>query len=233
MRCIKAATACATLCAVTSLPVHADEVDGVPANTFRLGLYEVMYHVSSTDISGPFTPAGLSTDTRDLSTLYVGYVRKLSTHWVAELALAIPPLSKTTGVGPATVGSVPYNDQVIAKVRWLAPTALAEYQFFDDSSAWRPYIGVGVNYTTFYDRSSTLAGNEASGGPTRISLTSSVGPAGTIGIVWHPTRHLEINGSYSAAMVNSRMTTDTAGVIRTAKIHFNPTPFVLSVGYSF
>ncbi len=233
MRCTKAAAALATLCAVCSLPVHADEVDGVPANTVRIGLYDVIYHASSTDISGPFTPPGLSTDIKDLSTLYIGYVRKLSSHWVTELALALPPLSDTVGAGPASVGSVPYNNQLIARVRWLAPTALVEYQFFDDSSSWRPYVGIGVNYTSFYDRRSTLAGDEASGGPTRISLTNSVGPAGTIGISWHPLQHWEVNGSYSAAMVNSTMTTDTAGVIRTAKIHFNPTPFILSVGYSF
>lgn len=233
MRSIKVAAALATLSAVGALPAQADEVDGVPANTVRLGLYEVLYHASSTDLSGPFTPEGLSTNVKDLSTLYIGYTRKLSTHWVAELALALPPLSQTVGVGPATVGSVPYNGQVIAKVRWLAPTALLEYAFFDDSSAWRPYVGVGVNFTSFYDRRSTAAGDEASGGPTRVSLTNSVGPAGTIGISWHPMKHFEVNGSFSAAMVDSTSTTDTAGVIRKSKINFNPTPFILSLGYSF
>ena len=231
MHTIKAATAFATLCAVTAAPVHAD--DTVPANTVRIGLYEVMYHANSSDISGDFTPDGLSTGIKNVNTLYIGYVRKLSSHWVTELALATPPLTQTVGKGPATVGSVPFDGQVVAKSRWLAPTALLEYEFFDDSSAWRPYLGVGVNYTVFYDRRSTAAGDAANGGPTKISLTNSLGPAGTMGISWHPWRHVELNASYSAAIVTSNMTTDTAGVIRHAKVQFLPAPFVLSVGYSF
>ena len=56
---------------------------------------------------------------------------------------------------------------------------LLEYNFLNENSPFRPFLGVGVNYTTFYDRDSTAAGNAASGGPTKISLTSSVGPAVT------------------------------------------------------
>ena len=223
----------ATLCAAAALPARADDSDSVPANTLRVGEYHVMYNTTSTDITGPLTPSGLQADAKNLDTLYLGYVRKLSTHFMAELVLATPPLADTLGKGPATVGSVPFNGQVIAKARWLAPSALLDYEFFDDSSAWRPYVGFGVNYTTFYDRQSTTAGNQASGGPTRISLTSSFGPAGTMGISWHPLRHVEINASYSAAIVSSSMTTDTAGVIRHARIQFLPTPLIFSVGYSF
>jgi hypothetical protein len=99
--------------------------------------------------------------------------------------------------------SVPYDGQVIATARWIAPTLLLEYQFLSENSRWRPYIGAGVNYTTFYDRDSTAAGNAASGGPTKLSLTPSWGPA------------------------------VTAGVIRTTRINFGPQALVLSVGYSF
>ena len=42
---------------------------------------------------------------------------------------------------------------------------------------------MGINYTNFYDRKSTAHGNAASGGPTKLSLTSSVGPAGPQALV--------------------------------------------------
>ncbi len=231
MRPINAATAAATLCALAALPVHAD--DTVPWNTVRVGLYDVMYHATADDLSGPFTPPGLSVGIKDVNTIYFGYVRKLSTHFVAELALGAPPLTTTVGKGPASVGSVPYNGQEIVKVRWLAPTALLEYQFFDDSSRVRPYIGFGANYTVFYDRRSTAAGNAASGGPTKVSMNNSFGPAGTVGVTWNPWGPLELNLSYSASIVTSRITTDTAGVLRTTKVQFLPAPLVFSVGYKF
>jgi outer membrane protein len=225
--------ATATLTALGVLAAPAARAEDAPANTVRLGLYAVMYHVKASDISGPFTPSGLNLDIKNVNTLYFGLVRKLSTHFSAELALAIPPLSSTIARGPATVGSVPYNGQVIAKSRWLAPTALIDYQFLDDSSSWRPYVGAGVNYTAFYARHSTPAGDQITGGPTKISMTSSFGPAATMGVLWHPSTHLEVNLSYSIARINSRMTIDTGGILRHTKVQFQPQPLIFSVGYSF
>ena len=137
----------------------------------------MFYHTNADDLSGPYVPGGVNLKAQNLETLYAAYVRRLSEHFVFELALGWPPLTKTVGQGPATLGSVPFNNQVISTARWFAPTALLNYQFFDDSAKLRPYIGIGVNYVNFYDRDSTAAGDAASGGPTKISLAPSVGPA--------------------------------------------------------
>jgi outer membrane protein len=150
-----------------------------------------------------------------------------------ELTAGYPPLQKTVGKGPAELGSVPYNGQVIATARWIAPTALLEYKFLSENSKLRPYIGVGVNYTTFYDRDSTPAGNAASGGPTKLSLTSSVGPAGTVGLAYNISGNWNLYASYSASRVNSHLVADTGGVIRTTDIKFGPQAAVVAVGYSF
>lgn len=135
--------------------------------------------------------------------------------------------------GPATLGSVPYDGQVISTARWLAPTLLFEYKFYREDWRLRPYVGVGVNYTTFYDRTSTAQGNAASGGPTRISLTSSVGPAGTIGLEYNISGNWNFYTSYSISQVKTNLIADTAGVIRTTHINFGPQALVMSVGYSF
>jgi outer membrane protein len=128
---------------------------------------------------------------------------------------------------------VPYNGQVITTARWLAPTLLLTYSFFDESARLRPYIGAGINYTRFYSRQSTAAGNAASGGPTSIDLPVSVGPAATIGLSYRLTRHFSLYGSLSAAEVDSRLTATTAGVQRTSHISFGPRSAVLAAGYSF
>ncbi|HMD72754.1 MAG TPA: OmpW family outer membrane protein [Steroidobacteraceae bacterium] len=225
-----AAVAVSLWCSATAL---AD--DGVPSNDFRIGSYTVFYHASATDLQGPFVPPGLNFDPENLETLYLGYVRRLNPHFNFELALGLPPVAKVKGSGPAYPGggSIPYNGQVLSSVRWFAPTALIEYNFFGESAPVRPFIGIGINYTYFYDRDSTPAGDAISGGPTKISLPSSIGPAATIGVTWRPAPHWDLNASYSASKVNARLTADTAGEIRTSHIEFNPQALILSVGYAF
>jgi outer membrane protein len=172
-------------------------------------------------------------DLKNTSTLYLAYMRRLSTHFSVELAAGIPPLTKSTGKGPATLGSVPYNGQVITTARWFAPTALIRYALFDDSHRIRPYIGVGINYVDFYDRNSTAAGNAGAGGPTKIELSSSLGPAGTIGVSVALPHHWGLLASYSVSRVHSDLHAITGDVVRFSSISFNPTAAVVALSYSF
>jgi outer membrane protein len=227
---LKSAAVAALVLGVYAAAATADEV---PGNSARIGLYSVFYHVSADDLSGPYVPPGANIDAKNVETLYLAYVRRLSPHFDVELTMGYPPLQKTVGKGPATLGSVPYDGQVIATARWLAPTLLVEYKFLSENSKLRPYIGLGVNYTNFYDRDSTAQGNAASGGPTRLSLTSSVGPAGTAGLAYNVATHWNLYASYSVSQVKTKLNADTAGVIRTTHINFGPQALVVSVGYSF
>ncbi len=230
VRTLSAAIAAAAMSLYRATPALADEV---PGNSARIGLYSVFFHVKADDLSGPYVPPGANIDAKNLTTLYLGYVRRLSSHFDVELAIGYPPLQKTVGKGPATLGSVPYDGQVIATARWLAPTLLVEYMFFDENSKLRPYIGAGVNYAAFYDRDVTAQGNAASGGPTKLSLTSSVGPAGTAGLAYHIGGNWNLYASYSISQVKTKLRADTAGVIRTSHLSFGPQVFIASVGYSF
>ena len=77
------------------------------------------------------------------------------------------------------------------------------------------------------------AGDAAAGGPTKLSLTSSTGPAGTAGFVYKFAPNLQFDASYSIARVRTHLSADTAGVIRTTDISFGPQALVVAVGYSF
>jgi outer membrane protein len=204
-----------------------------PPNDVRLGVYSVFYHTSADDITGPYVPAGVNLKAENLETLYVGVVHHFPDNFALELALGYPPLAKIKGSGPATVGSVPYDGQVISGARWISPTLLLEYNFLPDTAPLRPYIGVGVNYTTFYDRDATAAGNAASGGPTRISLTSSVGPAVTGGVTYRISDRWHLHASYGWSQVKTHFTGDTDGFERTSHISFGPQALIVSGGYSF
>jgi outer membrane protein len=229
-RALKVALALVATSACCTPVVYADEV---PSNTLRVGMYAIFYHVTATDIQGPFTPPGVNINLKDTQTVYFAYVRRLTSYLDFELALGIPPKTSTIGKGPATVGSVPYNGVEIATSKWLAPSALIEYKFLSEDSPFRPYVGVGINYTTFYDRQVTPAGQQAIGGPTRLSLTASVGPVGTVGIKYQSRDRWQVIMSYNISQVDSNLKTDTSGEIHTTRVHFGPQALVVAAGYSF
>jgi outer membrane protein len=202
-------------------------------NTVRAGIYVIRYHASADDVSGPFAPSGLNLDVKNVNTAYFAYLRRVAPHVEIELAGGWPPKTETIGKGPATVGSVPYDGQVIATSKWFSPSLLAIFKFLGDSAPVNPYVGVGLNYTHFYDRTSTEAGNQVAGGPTKISLSDSWGPAATIGVYFRIDRSWSIDASYSRAKVKSDLEAETSGAVRRTTIRFNPAAWVLSGGYSF
>jgi hypothetical protein len=60
-----------------------------------------------------------------------------------------------------------------------------------------------------------------------------VGPALNAGLAYNPFDRMSVILSYSGSWVNTRLTTDTAGVLRTSHVEFNPRALVLAVGYRF
>ena len=202
-------------------------------NTLRVGAYFVQYHLDATDFSGPFTPSGLNADVKNLTTLYFAYLRDLTPNWTLELTAGLPPISHTIGKGPATVGSLPYSGVDLATARWFSPTLLAEYNFLAPTSAFRPYLGGGVNYTHFFARNATGSGEAVLGGPTSVYLSDSLGLVGTIGATYRLDRHFSFDASYSRAQVNSHLNTNTLGISRSSEVRFNPGSVVVAVGYSF
>jgi len=202
-------------------------------NTVRLGMYALFWHTTADDVTGPFVPPGLKADVGNVQTVYLAYVRRLSPHFDLEFAAGVPPTTDTIAKGPATVGSVPWNGQVIGTVKWFSPTLLLHYKFFDESASLRPYIGLGVNFTHFFDRTINGAGDAALGGPTSVELKNSIGPAATIGLYYHVRDHWSVIASFSASEVGSKLEARTAGLVRKTSVEFNPHALVFAVGYSF
>jgi outer membrane protein len=214
--------------------VSTARADDYGPNTVRIGLYSIFYHVSADPLSGPFVPPGeLNLDVQNVNTLYLAYVRDFGSHFNAELAFGIPPKTNTVARGPATVGSVPYNGEIISTARWFSPSLVFNYVFLRPDSLVRPYLGVGLNYTYFYDRQSTAAGDAVAGGPTQLSLQSSLGPVGTVGLRFRLPRAFSAYVSYSFSRVRTHLVANTLGEIRTTNVSFGPEALVASVGYSF
>lgn len=202
-------------------------------NTVRLGMYFVHYSATANDLSGPYTPAGINLSVQHVNTPYFSYLRDFTGHWQMELAAGIPPKTHTVGQGPTYLGSVPFNGEVVATARWFSPSILGIYKFLEPTDRFRPFLGAGINYTHFYDRDSTAAGDAANGGPTSTSLSDSWGPAATAGLYYRFTTHFSGIISFSEAVVKSNYSSDTAGIIRRTTVDFHPSTWVAALGYSF
>lgn len=126
-----------------------------------------------------------------------------------------------------------YDGVVVARVKQVAPTLFLNYKFLQASSALRPYVGVGINYTNF-KITSTQAGNDLyNDGPVRISSTDSIGLAFQMGANYKFDKNWLISASWATAAVKNNVTIRTDHSEQTASYRFHPSVFSLMVGYQY
>ncbi|KIF83747.1 hypothetical protein TSA66_14385 [Noviherbaspirillum autotrophicum] len=200
-------------------------------NTVRAGLIDLTIHSEAPNLTtnGPAfltpQPAGLTVE--NATTLLLGYTRKLNEHLDIDVVLGLPPRHDVKGTGTLA----PFG--VIAKVKQAAPTVFLNYNFGAPENKFRPFVGVGFNYTHFFDGQSTSSGNLASGGPTKIELSDSFGLAAQVGASYKLTDQWSLVGSVATAKVKSDMTATTGSIERKTTIDFRPVVYTLGLAYSF
>ena len=219
--------------ALLALATCVTHADAVPNNSIYAGAYFLSFKPTSPGLQGPFTVPGLNASVDNVTTTYLAYLRRLSPNFDLELAAGIPPTTTVVGQGPASVGSVPYNGQKLITAKWLSPTLLLNYKFFSEDTALRPYVGIGINHTIFYDRTVTAAGQAVTGGPTSVSLSPSTGGAAVVGLSYRLQDRWFAHASYSVSNIHTSAVADTAGIVRTTHLDFGPRSVVLAVGYTF
>lgn len=223
----------ALIAAFSAGTTYAD--DGAQTYPWSVGLGAAFIHSSAVmeDVRGPFTPPGLQLKIANTYTPYLSIARNLDDHFDIQAALGAPPKEEVKGKGPATVGSVPYDGVTLARAYVATPTVFVNYHFFAPSMPVRPFIGVGLNYTKFFDVKSTPDGDNANGGPTKVVVDDSIGIAGQVGANWHIQNHWSVKGSVAWAQVKSKLTATTSGVERSTRVNFNPTVVLLTAEYAF
>lgn len=85
---------------------------------------------------------------------------------------------------PQTV-NIQLNDTYIGKIKALPPSLVLQYHF-TDFGAFKPYVGLGVNYTLFSSRDNIL------GGAVTVE-NSSVGMVAQVGMDYMFTKSLGLN----------------------------------------
>lgn len=195
---------------------------------------------------------GVNLEVQKKSTLIFSIERAFNDNWSVELLLGQPPkhqvklrsaapvLTPTVsgGLGLAMVAGTSAklkgdDGEVVATVRQWAPTAFINYTFLDKSSAFRPFAGVGVNYTHFKAKSTAVGSDLYNDGNVKIELTDSIGLAFHVGANYKIDKNWLLNASWSTAAVKNHITVSTDHSRQTATYRFHPSVFSLMVGYQY
>ena len=123
----------------------------------------------------------------------------------------------------------------LGETKHLPPTLSLQYHLMP-GAALRPYVGIGLNYTTFFSRATpTLDG--ALGGPSSLSIKDSFGLALQLGADFNLTDTLFLNFDlrYIQIEADARIRTQTAdGEVRSRiKADIDPLVFSAAVGFRF
>jgi len=181
----------------------------------RAGAVVVAPNESSDDVAGK-GEFQISNDTQ----LGVNFGYMLTDNFGVEL-LAATPFSHDVSL--AGVGK-------IAETKQLPPTLVAQYYFGNSQSVVRPYIGVGVNYTNFYDNEFT---NDLGGALTDLSMTTSWGLAAQAGIDYQVSKNWLVNASVWYAQISSDVKFKLSGDTVVIGTDIDPWVYMVSVGYTF
>ena len=151
----------------------------------------------------------------------------------------------TDNIGIELLAATPFSHDIsingvgkVAETKQLPPTLVAQYYFGSSDSKLRPYIGVGVNFTNFFDNEIT---NDVDGRLSDLSLSNSWGVAGQVGIDYQVNKQWLVNASVWYAQISTdakfNYTFDNAGtdtsVPVTIETDINPWVYMISVGYTF
>jgi len=149
----------------------------------------------------------------DSTTLGVTFVYMMSNNLGFEVLAALPFEHDVTVEGMGKVGST----------KQLPPTVSVQY-YFNPEEKFRPYVGAGLNYTTFFnDKSIAALGGD-------LELDDSFGLAVQVGMDYDINEKWFINADIRYISIE---TTATIAAVGESDVDINPTVISVGVGYKF
>jgi outer membrane protein len=116
------------------------------------------------------------------------------------------------------------NGTKVGSTRHLPPTLTLQYHFRPTESL-QPYLGLGLNYTTFFDEETTgpLAGSD-------LSLGSSTGLSGQIGFdyLMNDNWFFNLDARYISIESKAKLDGESLG-----KVNIDPWVYAVNIGYRF
>lgn len=137
----------------------------------------------------------------------------------------------TDNIGVELLAATPFkhditlNGGTVATTKHLPPTLTVQYHF-NPAGTIRPYVGAGVNYTTFFEEDTRGLGN------TKLSLDDSFGLAAEAGVDVDLGNGFYLNGAAWYADIDTDATL-SGDVNASAEVEIDPWVFMVGVGTRF
>ena len=154
----------------------------------------------------------------------------------------------TDSIGVELLAATPFSHSITAKginqylpvgesfnfgdTKHLPPTLSVQYYFGQKNSALRPYVGVGINYTIFFQESLSSY-SKANLGASNLELDDSMGLAAQAGVDYMLNDKWLINASVWHMDIDTEATFDSALGKGSVDVDIDPWAYMLSVGYKF
>jgi outer membrane protein len=172
------------------------------------------------------TKATLDSDTQ----LGLTFAYMLTDHVGLEL-LAATPFQHTVAVKGLGAGL----DGKLADIKQLPPTLSLQYYPMESASKFQPYVGVGVNYTWFYDED--LSSTRKNEGFSNLNLKNSWGWAGQVGMDYMLTDRMMVNASVWYVDIDTEATMDGPSALSVGRtkvsVDVDPWVYMVGIGYKF
>ncbi|ENM5786202.1 outer membrane protein OmpW [Vibrio metoecus] len=185
----------------------------------RVGVASVVPNDSSDKILGSQSELAVNSNTQLGLTL--GY---MFTDNISFEVLAATPFSHKISTDLLGLGD-------IAETKHLPPTFMVQYYFGESGSTFRPYVGAGLNYTTFFDEGFNSTGNNAT--LTDLKLDDSWGLAANAGFDYKLNESWFLNASVWYANIETTASYKFGGAAQSTDVKINPWVFMIAGGYTF
>lgn len=184
-------------------------------------------NVSSGDLTAP-SLVGTKASIGSSSRVSGGVTYMVDNNLSIDVPVAVPFQHDISGDG-AILGAGKIGD-----VKALPATVLAQWRFMEPTSAFRPYVGVGITYAAFYGAKSTSTLTAITGGtpsnPTTLSIESKWAASVQLGASMAIDKNWFVDANYTYTPLSTRTTLST-GQTLDAKI--DPSSVSLAIGYKF
>lgn len=134
----------------------------------------------------------------------------------------------TDNIGIELLASAPFDHEIdlpdgskVASTKHLPPTLSVQYYPLSNDSQWQPYVGIGVNYTLFFEEETTLG---------KLKLDDSMGVSFQAGVDY------QVSDGWGVAFEAWYIDIDTDATVNdTVKfdVEINPMVYLLGLYYKF
>ncbi len=229
----------ATVCSMLGLALSA--------NTFAFDSGDWLIHLGAASVLPNDSSSALALNGTNLEDLGLGLpVSEASVDTSTQFGLTITYMLNPSW-GIELLAASPFKHNIEASglnvkagsTKQLPPTVSLQYYPIDNASSFQPYIGLGLNYTVFFDEKVDGELNTALNslnvgvtGDADLDLKNSWGLAAEAGINYQITDSWLLNASIWYADIDTEATIDVPGLGNiTADVEIDPWVFMLAIGY--